>query len=82
MRGCGVLQVNNAPCGTCGSNQTTATGMAEPTAAERPHAGRIEVYSCQVCGEVSTLAADTHVANKARRGASSCMAHLWQGRLQ
>lgn len=49
----GTLQVNNAPCSTCGSSNTTEIGMAEPTAAERPHAGRVELYTCTVCGEVS-----------------------------
>jgi hypothetical protein len=47
-----LLQVNNPPCATCGSGSTQPIGMAAPTAAERPHAGRVEVYNCTVCGQV------------------------------
>lgn len=49
-----VVQVNNAPCSTCGSSSTSSAGMAAPTAAERPHAGRVELYNCEVCGEVGS----------------------------
>lgn len=45
--------VNNAPCSTCGNSSTSSAGMAEPTAAERPHAGRVELYNCDVCGQVT-----------------------------
>lgn len=49
-----MVQINNAPCSTCGSSSTSSAGMAAPTAAERPHAGRVELYNCEVCGEVGS----------------------------